>query len=102
MEFHRWLTRGFCHDMSVGDLHSAARSARHGVAVVDFECGHGRVVVLKVNALQPKVNRIDGQDTLARRAADGAVPASDITGGRFNVVGFEVIQAGLFFGRCGR
>ena len=102
MEFHRWLTGGFRLDVSVGHLHSAARSARHGIAVVNFEGGHGRVVVLEMKSFQPEVNRVDRQDALPRRAADAAVTASDITGSRLNVVRFKVIQARLFLNRCRR
>ena len=101
MEFHGGLTRTFRLNVSVGDVDSAAGTARHGVAVVHLKGRQGWVVVRKVNALQPKVNRIDGQDALTCRAADAAVPASYIAGGRFNVVGFKVVQTRLFL-KCRR
>ncbi len=78
MEFHGGLTGTFRLNMSAGHVDPTAGAARHGVAVVHLKGRQGRVVALKVNALKPKVNRIDGQNALTRRAADAAVPASHI------------------------
>ena len=104
VQFHGRLARTLSMNLNVGQMHTPARPCRHDLAVVDFECGQVWIVALKLDALEPQVDGISGQDAVTLGARHGAVQASNITGRGFNIVCLLVVHARLLAlagsGRC--